>query len=659
MLRTDLVGQTIAGTYRVEKLLGKGGMGAVYAAKHLRLPTSFAIKVLHAEAAGNDEIFARFRREAQITSSLKHPNIVQVVDYNHMDDDTPYIVMELLEGEDLQARLKRKGRLSYPETVEVCQAVGAGLSVAHKSGVIHRDLKPQNLFIARCEQVDIIIETLKIVDFGISKIKHATTISLETNGLLGTPNYMSPEQASEKNGEIDQRTDQWALAAILYQCLTGRVAFLGDSLAKIIFQVILGEPPLLRSLAPEVPEAAAEAIGRALKKERDQRYSSIIEFVHAFSNCPTGGGRQPQPSTSEPAVQLVDHQTPRASFDAIATAETVAKPAQVPESVFDPIADLPKAQSGERPITEVLSSSPEKDERLAQPAVWSPEPPMAASGNKLLALAFESRRRLRQFWAYLGLVPIPRKERWELLRGLSVAYMVLALLALSAIWVGPSVLKRLQGSSSTVSSPGQAPPRSPTIGPPGPVTDGSRESDEARLTLLTPNPSPTPSTLQPSPAATIQTLKAPPKESATVKAPRDGNKATSSLAALGLNGIKPIDPYHAKLKVEEARLEINSGRLEVAMQRCKDAAGNQEVRGLAFTCMGEVEFERHYYAKALHWGTQALKEKPGKDVYRLLGNVYYKIGDCRKATKYSHKVLEADSTDPMAQQLIELCDRPR
>src|SRR5262249_1528750 len=155
---------------------------------------------------------------------------------------------------------------------------GSGLSAAHKRTVVHRDLKPQNIFLARHEQGDDIIEIPKIVDFGISKIRHAVVDSLKTRDqqLLGTPNYIAPEEGRGLNSEVDHRTDQWALAAILYQSLTGRLAFFGDTLAAIIYQVVLAEPPPLRSLAPDAPAFAEEAILRALSKDRERRFPSIM-----------------------------------------------------------------------------------------------------------------------------------------------------------------------------------------------------------------------------------------------------------------------------------------------------------------------------------------------------------------------------------------------
>jgi serine/threonine-protein kinase len=291
---TSLIGTTIGNTYRIERLIGEGGMGAVYAAKHLRLPTTVAVKTLLIEGGTNPEVQARFRREAEITSTLRHPNIVQVTDFNVLDDGTPYLVMELLEGEDLHTRLQRVGKLPLEEALKLVRAVGAGLAAAHKRDIVHRDLKPQNIFMARQGDGT---EIPKIVDFGISKIQHNADTMMRTreNMLIGTPNYMSPEQARGKNSEVDGRTDQWALATIAYQCLTGKVAFVGDSLADVIYQVVAVEPPPVYELAPDVPPPLVAALTRALAKTRDERFPTISDFVQSLDT--------PLPKSQVPAVR--------------------------------------------------------------------------------------------------------------------------------------------------------------------------------------------------------------------------------------------------------------------------------------------------------------------------------------------------------------------
>lgn len=280
----SLVGQVLADTYVVERLLGRGSMGAVYVAKHQRLPSRVAVKVLLAEAASNPEIFARFRREAEITSGLRHPNLMQALDFNHLADGTPYIIMEYLEGEDLGAHLRGRGRIGYAEAAHLAHAVGAGLTAAHGREVVHRDLNPPNIFLARHEQGAQILVVPKIVNFSIAKIRHAHTDTQRTQDqqLLGTPHYMSPEQARGENAQVDHRTDQWALAAILYECLSGQRAFNGSGIAAVIYQVVMVESAPLSELVADVPAHAVAAIQRALSKHREQRFPSVAEFVDAF-----------------------------------------------------------------------------------------------------------------------------------------------------------------------------------------------------------------------------------------------------------------------------------------------------------------------------------------------------------------------------------------
>lgn len=278
------VGRVLKRDYRVERELGKGGMGWVYLASHMRLPDRrFAIKVLSADA----KLFDRFRLEAQITSRLQHPNIVRVSDYAQMADGTAFLVMDYLEGENLAQRLKRVKRLSLEETLKLARALGSGLQAAHAANVIHRDLKPENVMLARQQHSGVVVETPVLVDFGISKIRDASE-SLTTDGgkLIGTPCYMSPEQARGDNSAVDQQTDQFALGAILYECLAGQRAFPGIGVVKVLAQVQHHQPTALPRLAPRVPRHVERAIMRALSKKREDRFESISAFLDALEHPP-------------------------------------------------------------------------------------------------------------------------------------------------------------------------------------------------------------------------------------------------------------------------------------------------------------------------------------------------------------------------------------
>jgi tRNA A-37 threonylcarbamoyl transferase component Bud32 len=286
------VGTVIGGTYRIEGLLGRGGMGAVFAASHARLPGKrVAIKVLHAEIA-TAESLARFRREAEIASRLGHPNIVEVHDFNELPDGTPYLVLEYLPGESLASRLER-GPLSVAETFAIVRQVGSALAAAHRADIIHRDLKPQNVFLVPIEVDDGAIERAKVLDFGISKIRGSTTVQTQDTAILGTPQYMSPEQATGNHAAVDARTDVFALGVMTYEMLCGEPAFDGQSVPEVVFKVVYEDPPSLGGRAPGVPPAVVAAIERAMAKKLEDRWPSVSDFVQALTGAPLVTGRRP------------------------------------------------------------------------------------------------------------------------------------------------------------------------------------------------------------------------------------------------------------------------------------------------------------------------------------------------------------------------------
>ena len=264
----ELVGRTIAERYRVDSLLGVGGMGAVFRAHHLGLKRDVAIKVLHPDLSRDAEISARFDREAHSSSRLDHPNCLQVTDYGSTEDGMKFMVMQVLEGGELSALLGRP--MPPARAVELSVQILHGLEHAHKKGVVHRDIKPENVFITRDHEGE---EILKIVDFGIAKIvdapsegeRHKTKAGL----VFGTPAYMSPEQAA--GVEADERADIYSVGIILYQMLSGRLPFdHRDPVALVRMQVSQDPPPL----PPNVPPVLAAAVEKMLAKGRDERFQT-------------------------------------------------------------------------------------------------------------------------------------------------------------------------------------------------------------------------------------------------------------------------------------------------------------------------------------------------------------------------------------------------
>jgi serine/threonine-protein kinase len=307
---TLAVGQVVADTYRVARRVGIGGMGEIYEATHLRLAGRYALKLLRPEIASNPDALARFEREARVTSALRHPNIVQVVDFSALPGGAAYMVMEFLDGLELAQLIKRTGPLPLPRVVSQVRQIAAGLTAAHASGVVHRDLKPQNVFVL--DVAGHADELIKIVDFGISKVKDVTSTTTASSTLVGTVQYMSPEQARGRVDEIDARTDQFALAAIVYELLVGKDAFTGDSVSSLLYQIVHEEPAELRD-GGAVPPPVATVLKRALAKDKNRRYASVLAFSAALEEAAVAGGAAAAKTISarRSALDVAPLETPR------------------------------------------------------------------------------------------------------------------------------------------------------------------------------------------------------------------------------------------------------------------------------------------------------------------------------------------------------------
>jgi len=276
-------GIIVAETYEITRLLGQGGMGAVWEAKHLRLPGKRVVIKVLLFGATDATVLARFRREAEIGSRLGHPNIVQVLDFNTLPDGTPYIVLELLQGESLASRLLR-GPLPLEQVKAIVTQVGSALAAAHRDGIVHRDLKPDNVFLCPTDLGGEVRDVVKVLDFGISKIRGAKTVLTQDAALLGTPQYMAPEQATGRNDEIDMRTDVFAFGAMTFEMLAGKAPFTGDTLAAVIHAIVYTPTPPLATLAKETPPAIVAAVERAMEKNRDARFPDVNSFVKAVTS---------------------------------------------------------------------------------------------------------------------------------------------------------------------------------------------------------------------------------------------------------------------------------------------------------------------------------------------------------------------------------------
>jgi tRNA A-37 threonylcarbamoyl transferase component Bud32 len=264
-------GQNV-GPYRIMEQLGQGGMATVYKAYHAALDRYVAIKVLHAAFREDPSFTARFTREARVVAKLEHPNIVPIYDFSEFEGQ-PYLVMKFIEGETLKARLAR-GPLSAAEAVRVIQAVGAALAYAHSKGILHRDIKPSNVLLTPDGGI-------YLADFGLARIAQSGESTLSSDMLLGTPHYISPEQAQGVKN-LDAGTDIYSFGVVMYELSVGRVPFNADTPFSIIHDHIFTPLPLPRAINPKVPAAVERVLLKALAKDRKDRYADVDSLVKAF-----------------------------------------------------------------------------------------------------------------------------------------------------------------------------------------------------------------------------------------------------------------------------------------------------------------------------------------------------------------------------------------
>ncbi len=264
--------------YEIRGLLGEGGMGSVWRATHLKLQKPVVIKTLHPEHARSESTRSRFVREGEAAARIRHPNVVEIFDVAEFEG-APFLVMELLEGEDLRAHLRRKGALPLDAIVDVMIPVCNAVAAANEAGVVHRDLKPENIFLSRTRDGAIVP---KVLDFGISRMRDVDTQNRTATGaLLGTPRYMSPEQA-RGDRDLDARTDQYALGVVLYECATGRVPVDDGALYEVLRRTIHGEFSPPRAHRPDLPEAFEAMVMRALALRPGDRFHSLRELAVAL-----------------------------------------------------------------------------------------------------------------------------------------------------------------------------------------------------------------------------------------------------------------------------------------------------------------------------------------------------------------------------------------
>ena len=304
-----LIGKTLAGKYFIEDLIKHGGMGAVYRGKHVLMEKTVAIKVLRPSLASDNDVVARFSREAKAASRISHPHAVSVTDFGEDEHGVVFLVMEYLDGRTLKEIIRSEGPLALDRIVEIVRQVAGALDAAHQQGVIHRDLKSDNIMLSQTNGGD----WAKVLDFGIAKIQQPHGVAdpdiTAANLVIGTPQYMSPEQCAQ-SGPLDARSDIYSFGIILYEMLAGRVPFTGDSPTVIMMQQVQDPPPPILEARPDLPIAVADVVMRALAKQPSERFQSAGEFAAALAGGVAGAASAPvvaAPETTPNApVEVID-----------------------------------------------------------------------------------------------------------------------------------------------------------------------------------------------------------------------------------------------------------------------------------------------------------------------------------------------------------------
>ncbi|WP_437674455.1 protein kinase domain-containing protein [Sorangium sp. So ce131] len=379
-------GQVLSERYRLIRPVGQGAQASVWVAEHLALSTHVAVKLIDPELAKQEEARERFRREATAAAQLRSAHVVQIIDHG-IEGEQPFIVMELLEGEDLFERLARRQRLTLQETSKIVTQVARALTRAHGAGIVHRDLKPENFFISANEDEEVV----KILDFGIAKVKGQgkRAIQRTTVGtLMGTPHYMSPEQVKGLR-EVDYRADLWALGVIVYQCVTGQLPFDSEGVGDLLIKISLGEIPVPSRVNPELPPSFDAWFARACDRDPERRFDSARELAESLariadlstetSSAVSSPRPPPMPTAPRPAPTRPPPAPPRP-----ATGSAIPKAPPLPRLADPAGADAarpPEPGPAERPAERAAAPLPARPS-ARPPARPSERPPLPAQRSE-------------------------------------------------------------------------------------------------------------------------------------------------------------------------------------------------------------------------------------------------------------------------------------
>lgn len=358
--------------YEVERLLGGGGFGRVYRARHVHVGQPCAIKLLKPEVAQNADLLARFLREAQVAGTIKSPHVVSVTDFGTSDTGQPFLVMELIEGRDLERAIAREAPFDVGRAVAIAVEILEGLGAVHAAGIVHRDVKPANVLLTQNASGR---ETVKIVDFGISKAAEAIGIATQTGAMLGTPHYIPPEQFRSATS-VDARADVYATGVILYRMLSGVFPFDAATYEELIVRVYTEPLKPLRFVAPSVPVAIARVVERALARDREERWPSAAELAGALTTALGSSGR-PEPALAADSVAIAPTNP---SMPAVTPDATIEDPVRLPvrragRVVAVLVAGLLAAGAAAVGVAIVLSSAGSEDPPSGPVATQPQRPP--------------------------------------------------------------------------------------------------------------------------------------------------------------------------------------------------------------------------------------------------------------------------------------------
>ena len=397
-------GDVLAAKYRVERVLGSGGMGVVVEATHLQLDQRVALKFMTSELRDNESVLRRFEREARAAARLDGEHIARVFDFGELPDGAPYIVMEYLEGEDLSLMLDRESTLPVQRAIDLALQACVGVAEAHAAGIVHRDIKPANLFLARRKDGRTV---LKVLDFGISKLTYGAQEAHLTqgHGTIGSPMYMSPEQI-ESLRSVDYRTDIWSLGAVVYELLTGYPPFVADVPAKVYVKVLTEDPKPLSEIRDDVPLGLEGAVQRALAKDLTNRHPTIADFAQALAPF---GSKERAPILAASATRIIAA-SPLA-HDALPVVAPSAPPPPdgAPSQVSTPKKPPHQVQTVELPASAHATTVASETDDDAPPTEETPSVSRSAEGIQKTSSAAswvreESSGRSKGPWVRIGAV---------------------------------------------------------------------------------------------------------------------------------------------------------------------------------------------------------------------------------------------------------------